>query len=425
MFAIKRTTILMIVLALAVGSLGVLSVSASNTDSTPNAIQQASGGAWLGVQIKDDKDGVSVQEVVADSPAETAGLKVGDVIQSVDDEAVDSAAQFVEMIQAHQPGDEVTLSVLTDGEAHDVSVTLGERPANLDVQPQPSTGSRPRFEGVLNFLGLNAEFTDEGLKITAIADGSPFTDSGLQENDVITAINGETISSDSFPGEWLRLLRAADEPLTLTILRDGKSQDIEVKIDWSEFGVQGGVGTMTMQQPQPTQLGVRFRTLTADIAQENDLPVNEGAQVLEVYADSPAEKAGLQADDIITAVDGDAVDQEHTLADRLYAYEEGDTVTLSVQRGTETLEIDVTLGPKANAGWSSVMPHGWMMPGQGGQNFQFQMPGQDGQGFRFQIPGDNNGWFDFHFGPGQQGQSQQGQTPDQAPATEAAPSNPA
>jgi S1-C subfamily serine protease len=412
MFTEKRTLILITVLALAVSGLGVLSVSASNTNTAASTLAQDSGGAWLGVQIKDAKDGVTVEEVLAGSPAETAGLKVGDVIQSVDGEAVDSADQFVTAIQSHLVGDEVTLLVLTGSEAHDVKVTLGERPADLDQQ-QPSTGNRPHVEGVLDFLGLNAESTDQGLQVKSIAADSPFADSGLQEGDIITAINGEAIDANSFPGGWMRLLRADTNPITFTVLRDGASQDIEVTIDWSKLGVQGGTGSMTMQQPQPTQLGVRFRTLTAEIAQQDSLPVNEGAQVLEVYADSPAEKAGLQKDDIITAVDGDKVDEEHTLADRLYAYEEGDAVTLSVQRGADTVEIQVTLGPKMDNGWFGMMPgmDGSMMPFGNGRN---------GQGFQFQMPGNGNGWFDFHMEPGQQDQN-----PDQAPATEAAPSNPA
>ncbi|GAB4337769.1 MAG: hypothetical protein Kow00117_19630 [Phototrophicales bacterium] len=73
--------------------------------------------------------------------------------------------------------------------------------------------------------------------------------------------------------------------------------------------------------------------------------MDEGALITDVLPDSPAEAAGLMVGDIIQAVDGDVVDAERTLSDRLYAYEEGDTVTLDVLRDAETLQIEVTLAP--------------------------------------------------------------------------------
>jgi membrane-associated protease RseP (regulator of RpoE activity) len=71
--------------------------------------------------------------------------------------------------------------------------------------------------------------------------------------------------------------------------------------------------------------------------------VDEGARITEIVPDSPAAKAGLQVDDVVTAVNDEAVDEEHTLRDRMFAYEPGDTVTLAVTRSSETLSIDITL----------------------------------------------------------------------------------
>jgi S1-C subfamily serine protease len=65
--------------------------------------------------------------------------------------------------------------------------------------------------------------------------------------------------------------------------------------------------------------------------------------ITEVVADSPAAASGLEVNDIVTAVDGDKVDVERTLRDRLLAYEPGDTVTLSVLRDGKTQDIQATL----------------------------------------------------------------------------------
>ncbi|MCA9906418.1 MAG: PDZ domain-containing protein, partial [Anaerolineae bacterium] len=78
--------------------------------------------------------------------------------------------------------------------------------------------------------------------------------------------------------------------------------------------------------------------------------VNEGALVLYVIPDSAAAMAGVQAHDVITAVNGEPVNTEVTLPDRLIAYEGGDIVQLTVQRGSDTMMIDATLANSPVAG---------------------------------------------------------------------------
>jgi S1-C subfamily serine protease len=103
-------------------------------------------------------------------------------------------------------------------------------------------------------------------------------------------------------------------------------------------------------------LGIGGRTLTHEMADALGLSVEKGAYVLEVVPDSPADDAGLQAGgttfqgepgeggDVITAIDGEAVDGIDSLIDFLNAKRAGDDVTLTVNRGGETLEVPVTLG---------------------------------------------------------------------------------
>lgn len=93
----------------------------------------------------------------------------------------------------------------------------------------------------------------------------------------------------------------------------------------------------------PVKLGIAFVTLDEDTAAEHDVDVTEGALVTVVIPDTPAADAGILTGDIITAVDGDTVDVERTLADRIAAYEPGDTITLELLREGETVEIEVTL----------------------------------------------------------------------------------
>ncbi len=85
-------------------------------------------------------------------------------------------------------------------------------------------------------------------------------------------------------------------------------------------------------------LGVRFVTLTDSIAEENNLPVKEGAWLRgesgssPIVGGSPAEEAGLKSGDIITEAGGYKITVKETLADLLQQYNVGETVTLKVLR---------------------------------------------------------------------------------------------
>ena len=71
-----------------------------------------------------------------------------------------------------------------------------------------------------------------------------------------------------------------------------------------------------------------------------------GVVIQSVEEDSPAEKAGLKADDVITAVDGKEISQNSDLTAAIAKLSEGDKIKLSVTRQGEELEIEVTVGLK-------------------------------------------------------------------------------
>ena len=78
------------------------------------------------------------------------------------------------------------------------------------------------------------------------------------------------------------------------------------------------------------------------------IPDSTGAWILTVAAGSPAEKAGLAAGDLVTAVDGVALDAKNDLATLLNAHKPGDTVTFAVTGADRnTRDVKVTLGENA------------------------------------------------------------------------------
>ncbi len=86
--------------------------------------------AYLGVSLEDtESGGPRVAAVSEASPAASGGVQVGDVIVSIDGDAVASADGLRDAIAAREVGSEVTLTVQRGGEKTTLSVTLGERPA--------------------------------------------------------------------------------------------------------------------------------------------------------------------------------------------------------------------------------------------------------------------------------------------------------
>jgi len=91
-------------------------------------------------------------------------------------------------------------------------------------------------------------------------------------------------------------------------------------------------------------LGVQIQPVTADIAESLGLAGAEGALVAEPQKDTPAEKAGIKAGDVVTAVDGDAVKGPRELAKMIAAMDPGQTVEITVWRNGKSETVKVELG---------------------------------------------------------------------------------
>jgi serine protease Do len=91
-------------------------------------------------------------------------------------------------------------------------------------------------------------------------------------------------------------------------------------------------------------MGVNFQPITADIASAYNLPVQWGAYVTSVAANSPASQAGLQSGDIITSIGGTALDETHSFINALFTYKPGDQITVEFNRNGSIQQVQLTLG---------------------------------------------------------------------------------
>lgn len=337
-----RNAIQRLMAVILIGALSLSALTAFAQDQTASTATP-----FIGIRFVPDEAGIRVEAVQPNSPASEAGLEADDVITEVDGEAVD-AETFAETVRSHAVGDTLALTVVRGDETLELSVTLGEAPA----------GGR-RNNDQFGEFSYNPE--TQAWTIGRLSEGSPLYEAGLREGDVITAFNGESYELPALVEVFIGL--AEDATVTLTVERGDETLSIDVPAATLQMiamaplrggrfgGPRGGNGDGQPGYPPMNgmpfagaRLGVAFITLNEQVASENSVDVTDGALITEVVEGSPAADAGLQAGDVVTAVDGDTVDAEHTLRDRLIAYEPEDTVTLDVLRDGETLQIQVTLG---------------------------------------------------------------------------------
>jgi serine protease Do len=91
-------------------------------------------------------------------------------------------------------------------------------------------------------------------------------------------------------------------------------------------------------------MGIRWQSITPYIAARFHLPVDWGAYVTDVQANSPAREAGLQPDDIIIRIGDITIDETHSYINTLFLHKPGEQVTVEVFRNGKKIQFQVTLG---------------------------------------------------------------------------------
>jgi serine protease Do len=259
-------------------------------------------------------------------------------------------------------------------------VVVAQQPAPPPPSPNPGEPFGNNFSIFVEgggFLGVHAEDINRenmgryrmnqvrGVGVTQVVAGSPAEKAGLRKDDVILRIDGETITSVRKLNRVVSEL-APDHNVRVTVSRGGSEQELTATIgkrnNSSMVGdlFRGGTWTWNRGGNEPMgwkwesplfnrgdlfdnnddlavilgnsrRIGVSTMELTKQLADYFGIANGKGLLVTSVTDDGPAAKAGVRAGDVITAVDGEAVDSPGDISRVINRKKEGD-VTLTVIR---------------------------------------------------------------------------------------------
>jgi len=213
-----------------------------------------------------------------------------------------------------------------------------------------------------------------GVGVTQVVKDSPAEKAGLRKDDVILRIDGENVSSVRKLNRLVSEM-APDQSVRVSFSRGGAEQEVTATV--AKRSNQSFAGDLFSGRPQiwkwegkepkgfkfevpqfgnrmfdddrdmaiilgnSRRIGVSTMELSKQLADFFGITGGQGVLVTSVTADGPAAKAGIKAGDVITAIDGEAVDSPGDIARAINRKKDGD-VTLTIVRNKSQQTIRVT-----------------------------------------------------------------------------------
>jgi serine protease Do len=192
---------------------------------------------WVGIGLQDltpelmksfnieEKEGALISQVFEGSPAEKAGLKVGDIVVEIDGKKIKNGQDVVREVLKKKVGQKIELDVIREGKRIKVEVTTTEMPAEAGERRAPSVmkewfGLRVTAvtPDIAKELGLPRP---EGVVIENVEAGSVGQDAGLRRGDVILEVNRQKVRDES---DYRTLMeKTKPEQTVLLLVRRGSS----------------------------------------------------------------------------------------------------------------------------------------------------------------------------------------------------------
>lgn len=162
----------------------------------------------------DSKHGAFIYQVNPGSAAQEAGLQAGDVIVSLDGQAISSFSALRAKIGSLSVGKKIELGIIREGKILTINATLKAAPANkTKLQAQ---ALHPYLSGAI-LINQEGKNKNKGVLVAAVEQGSVAENYGFQQGDIIIGINRKRVRNLT---ELSEFLTTSPETLAVNVLRD-------------------------------------------------------------------------------------------------------------------------------------------------------------------------------------------------------------
>ena len=267
-------------------------------------------------------------------------------------------SKMIKVEKGNKSPDKVIIQEFSEGSNHNEGDDLSSDDMIDMVSPTPQANKA--------FLGVISEENEKGAKINTVSEGSPAEKAGLKKEDIISKVNEKKIDGPKSLYDAIGAFKP-EEKVTITFIRDGKEQKTNTTL--AKNKTLNTPKTFSFSYPNgqmPNNLGRGFRispdqnfnfempeldALNARINKKpklgisvEDLESGEGVKIKNVIVGSPAEKAGLKSNDIITEFDENKVTDVNDL--KWNYLQEGQVLKFTVLRNGEKKKIEVKIPKK-------------------------------------------------------------------------------
>jgi serine protease Do len=181
--------------------------------------------------------GVTVSNVVSGSPADEAGLKIGDTITSVDGKDVKSGDDLVADIASRKPGSKAKLAFVRNGKKEEASVTIADRSklfaSRLGEDDENQSEEAPKASKFgVTVRSITGDLADrlnipagKGVVVQDVKQGSFAEDLGLNRGDVVLEVNKQPVNN---PDDFAKIessLKSGQDVVFLVRPRGARAQD--------------------------------------------------------------------------------------------------------------------------------------------------------------------------------------------------------
>jgi len=157
-------------------------------------------------------NGLMVRGVVANSPAEEAGIEPGDIILEVDGQPIHRQGDVQDILNSGEEGAEITLLLLRNGQEEEIT-----------LKPELDPESQLLKIGVWLWWGM----------VNQVEEDSPAYEAGIRPGDAIYSVNGQLVYNEESISSALRSVEEGTD-ITLVLLREGEAVSIALNNDGYE-----------------------------------------------------------------------------------------------------------------------------------------------------------------------------------------------